>query len=61
MLSPFLESVIDYFREHPGERPANLNRQITTGVNYLTLLVKTGILRKERRGRETRYYVNKSQ
>ena len=56
------ERIISYLRRNPGKRPMDIGRIIclTNTPRYLIPLVKAGVLRKEKKGREVRYYVNKN-
>ena len=53
------ERILDFLRRNPGSRNGEIRDtlKLRSAQNSLTLLVKSGILRKVKEGKETRYYV----
>lgn len=54
------DEIMTLLRGHPGMRASEILKEFGTREisAYLTPLVKSGLLRKEKKGRETRYYLN---
>jgi len=52
--------IVAYLRKNTGKRPVEIGRVLSLKKpgGYLTPLVKTKVLRKEKKGNEVRYYVN---
>lgn len=53
-----LAKMLEIIRKNPGIRPSELNRLIKLehSANLRDILIKRGLIRKERDGRAVRYY-----
>lgn len=52
------EQIVDFIRTHPGMRPVEIKEALKFSdvVHFLTPLVKSGVLRKEKSDRDSRYF-----
>ena len=54
------EQIIEFIRIHPGMRPVEITKALSYSdvSRFLTSLVKSGVLRKEKTDRNSRYFIN---